>query len=372
MEEEEKPTILYIDDEEDNLVVFKAAFRRDYKIFTALSADEGMEILKNNSIPIIITDQRMPSMTGIQFLQSLPDEPETIRMILTGFSDIEAVIEAINTGKVYRYITKPWNKDELKITLDKAYETFNLRHRNRILIEELQTANETLEEKVADRTETINKQKVEIEDLLLNILPSEIADELKKFGKSAPRKYENATVMFADIHNFTKIGETLTPELLVDELDRCFRAFDDIIEKYEIEKIKTVGDAYLCVGGLPTADSAHPEKVINAALEMQHYMESYRKEKEKTGGIGFSIRIGVHSGPVVAGVVGAKKFAYDIWGDTVNTAARMESSCEVNKINISSSTYEFIKNKFICTYRGKIEAKNKGEIDMYYVESQIG
>jgi len=370
MEEHEKPSILYIDDEEDNLVVFNAAFRRDYKIYTAHSAAEGFEILKTKDIQIIITDQRMPSMTGIQFLQSLPDEPEAIRMILTGFSDIEAVIEAINTGKVYRYITKPWNKDELKITLDKAYETFNLRKRNRILIEELRSANENLEEKVADRTETINRQKIEIEDLLLNILPSEIAEELKKFGKSTPRKYENATVMFADIHNFTLIGETLTPELLVDELDKCFRAFDAIIEKYGIEKIKTVGDAYLCVGGLPTADETHPEKVVSAALNMQRYMEKYRTEKEKVGGIGFSIRIGIHSGPVIAGVVGAKKFAYDIWGDTVNTAARMESSCEINKINISSSTYELVKSRFICTYRGKIEAKNKGEIDMYYVEGE--
>jgi len=368
MEEQEKPSVLYIDDEEDNLVVFKAAFRRDYKIFTALSAEEGLKILHDNSIPIIITDQRMPTMTGIQFLQSLPDEPETIRMILTGFSDIEAVIDAINTGKVYRYITKPWDRDELKITLDKAIETFSLRKRNRILIEELKIANENLEEKVADRTNTINKQKQEIEDLLLNILPPETADELRKFGKAVPRKYDSATVMFADIHNFTKMGETLSPELLVDELDKCFRAFDNIIDKYDIEKIKTVGDAYLCVGGLPAVGTGHPEQVILAAIDMQKYMNDYRIEKEKTGGIGFSIRVGIHSGPVVAGVVGAKKFAYDIWGDTVNTAARMESSCEVNKINISQTTFEFVKDKFTCTYRGKIEAKNKGEIDMYYVE----
>lgn len=371
MEEQEKPSVLYIDDEEDNLVVFKAAFRRDYKIFTALSAQEGFEILKANVIPIIITDQRMPTMTGIQFLQSLPDEPETIRMILTGFSDIEAVIDAINTGKVYRYITKPWDKDELKITLDKAIETFSLRRRNRILIEELQEANENLEEKVSDRTNTINVQKQEIEDLLLNILPPETAEELKKFGKAIPRKYESATVMFADIHNFTKMGELLTPELLVDELDKCFRAFDAIVEQYDIEKIKTVGDAYLCVGGLPTTTNGHPERVVYAAIAMQQYMENYRNEKQVSGGVGFSIRIGIHSGPVVAGVVGAKKFAYDIWGDTVNTAARMESSSEVNKINISQTTYEFVKDKFKCQYRGKIEAKNKGEIDMYYVEEEI-
>src|SRR4051812_42751386 len=148
----EKYNVLYVDDEEDNLVVFRSAFRRFFRIFTATSGAEGLDIMEKEDISLIITDQRMPNMTGIQFLQQLPEEPENIRMILTGFSDVEAIIEAINTGKVYRYITKPWDKDELKITIDNAMEALSLRRRNRQLIHELQEANENLEQKVVERT----------------------------------------------------------------------------------------------------------------------------------------------------------------------------------------------------------------------------
>ena len=368
MEEKEKYSILYIDDEEDNLVVFKAAFRRYYNIHTATSGQEGLSILQNIPIPLIITDQRMPEMTGIQFLQELPESPETIRMILTGFSDIEAVIEAINTGKVYRYITKPWDKEDLKITIDKALESFELKKNNRQLVNELKLANEHLEEKVAERTATVNKQKEEIENLLLNILPPEVADELKQKGKASPRRYDLATVMFADIQDFTRIAEALSPERIVDELDTSFSAFDNIMEKYNLEKIKTIGDAYLCAGGLPVPDENAAENTIRAAIEMQEFIKQHNAQKAGNGGPQFTVRIGIHSGPLVAGVVGAKKFAYDIWGDTVNTASRMETSGEAGKINISQTTYNLVKDKFKFTYRGKIEAKNKGEIDMYFVE----
>ena len=155
--------ILYVDDEEDNLTVFNSAFRREYKVHLALSGQEGLEILKKNEIHLIITDQRMPEMTGIQFLEKIiPDYPDCIRMILTGFSDIEAIIQAINTGRVYRYITKPWNKEELKINIDKGLETYHLREQNRKLIEDLKVANKTLEQKVRERTKKVEDQNREI------------------------------------------------------------------------------------------------------------------------------------------------------------------------------------------------------------------
>jgi class 3 adenylate cyclase len=155
---------------------------------------------------------------------------------------------------------------------------------------------------------------------------------------------------------------------LVEEINYCYSEFDRIITKYDIEKIKTIGDSYMCAAGLPVPENNHAENIIRAGLEMQSFMEKNKKEKEARNQIFFELRMGIHSGPVVAGVVGTKKFAYDIWGDTVNTAARMESSGEVGKVNISGTTYELVKDKFSCTHRGKIEAKNKGMIDMYFID----
>ncbi len=217
-------------------------------------------------------------------------------------------------------------------------------------------------------TRLIAAEKRKSDDLLLNILPAEVASELKESGHSKAKNYDMATVLFADIKNFTGAAEKMTPTQLVTEIDYYFKNFDQIVGNYKIEKIKTIGDAYLCVGGLPKADVDNAYYVICAALEMQEFMKRTKAEKEKAGGIYFEIRIGIHTGPLIAGIVGLRKFAYDIWGDTVNIAARMEQHGEEGKINISGTTYELVKGKFSCTHRGKIEAKNKGQIDMYFVD----
>ncbi len=217
----------------------------------------------------------------------------------------------------------------------------------------------------------IKEEKKRSDELLLNILPEETAEELKQTGTAKAKRFDMVSVMFTDFKNFTQASELLSPEELVKEIDTCFSAFDAIITKHGIEKIKTIGDAYMCVAGLPVEKATHAEDVIKAGLEMQAYIEENKKEKQAKNEIFFELRLGVHSGPVVAGVVGTKKFAYDIWGDAVNTASRMESSGEIGKVNISGSTYELVKNKFNCTYRGKVQAKNKGEIDMYFVDGKI-
>ncbi len=221
-----------------------------------------------------------------------------------------------------------------------------------------------------EKNKLIEDERERSDDLLKNILPASIAEELKEHGKAKAQRYENATVMFSDFVNFTKISEQLTPEQLVQELDTCFRGFDQIIAQYKLEKIKTIGDAYMVAHGLKDRVTV-PLDIIKAAIDMQEFLEDLKAEKMRQGLPYFEARIGIHSGPVVAGVVGLNKFAYDIWGDTVNIAARMEANCDPGKVNISEKTYSLVKYNFNCRYRGKISAKNKGQIDMYYVESKV-
>ncbi len=214
----------------------------------------------------------------------------------------------------------------------------------------------------------IAAEKERSDNLLLNILPEETAEELKQNGKATPKHYETVSVLFTDFKGFTKIAEKLTPQELVAELNHCFLEFDFIIDEFNLEKIKTIGDAYMCAGGIPIKNTTNPVDIVHAGLKIKEYMEHLKKVREEKGEDYWELRIGIHTGPVIAGVVGKNKFAYDIWGDAVNTASRMESSGVPGKVNISGTTYELVKDHFECTYRGKIQAKNKGEIDMYIVE----
>jgi adenylate cyclase len=204
--------------------------------------------------------------------------------------------------------------------------------------------------------------------LLLNILPEDVAKELEETGGSKAKAYTMVTVMFTDFKDFTKVSEKVSAEMLVQEIHHCFSAFDNILQQYRIEKIKTIGDAYMCASGLPVSNYTHASDMIHCAFEIRKFMLERKKEKELKEEIPFELRLGIHTGPVVAGIVGIKKYAYDIWGDTVNLASRMEQNSEAGKINISGTTYELVKDKFKCEHRGKISAKNKGEIDMYFVE----
>jgi len=213
-------------------------------------------------------------------------------------------------------------------------------------------------------TKLISEEKKKSEDLLLNILPVQVAEELKEKGMVHAQHYDNVTVLITDFVGFTNVAERFSPKQLVGELHACFKAFDGMLDRYNIEKIKTVGDAYLAVSGLPSANPNHAADMVAVAINMRDFMQ-YRKTQ--LGDATFEMKIGVHTGSVVAGIVGVKKFAYDIWGDTVNLAARMEQNCEPGKINISESTYQLVKDKYDCEYRGEIQAKNKGKLKMYFV-----
>jgi class 3 adenylate cyclase len=219
----------------------------------------------------------------------------------------------------------------------------------------------------------IQKEKDRSEELLLNILPQEVAEELKSKGEAEAKLINHVTVLFTDFKGFTAISEKVTPRQLVHDLHECFSAFDRIMEKHGIEKIKTIGDAYMAAGGLPTPNETHALDVVKAALEIRDFIAQGKALKQAQGLPYFEVRIGVHTGPVVAGIVGVKKFAYDIWGDTVNTASRMESSGEAGQVNISESTYALVREQagslFRFTPRGKVQAKGKGEMEMYFVEN---
>lgn len=215
----------------------------------------------------------------------------------------------------------------------------------------------------------IKAGKKRSDELLLNILPAEVAEELKAKGSADAKQFDEVTVMFTDFKGFTQISEKLSAQELVAEIHTCFKTFDYIIEKHNIEKIKTIGDSYMCAGGLPVTNTTNAIDVVNAAIEIQTFMLQHSAQRKNEGKEVFEVRIGIHTGPVVAGIVGIKKFAYDIWGDTVNIASRLENGGEAGKVNISGATHQLVKDKFKCTHRGKIRAKNKGEIDMYFVEN---
>ncbi len=215
-------------------------------------------------------------------------------------------------------------------------------------------------------SQTLNQERRKSERLLLNILPESIATELKQRDRVAPRNYRSASVLFTDFVGFTKIAERLSPEQLIEELDFCFRSFDAITKRHRLEKIKTIGDSYMAAGGLPEPNATHAVDCVRAAFEIQSFMAETQERKTTAGKPYWALRLGINSGPLIAGVIGQEKFAFDVWGDTVNTASRLESSGVPGRVNISEATYHLVRDFFACEFRGMIAAKNKGDLNMYF------
>jgi class 3 adenylate cyclase len=228
----------------------------------------------------------------------------------------------------------------------------------------LETTNEILEH----QSKELAREREKSEELLLNILPYTVAKQLKTKGYSNLRKYRMVTVMFTDFKGFTQLAEKIPTEQLIERLSFYFDKYDNIIDPHYIEKIKTIGDAYMCAGGLPLRNKSNPIDVTLASLAIQDFTNTVMEEQIEKNEIPWGLRLGIHTGEVIAGVIGTTKFAYDIWGDTVNTASRMESTGAVGKVNISEDTYAYIKDYFDCTYRGKVNVKHKGEMEMYFVD----
>ena len=307
--------------------------------------DEVIELAEKNSQRVILKDAKLVLSEYYSSLGDYKNALDTFR------SYTELKDELLNINNL-----KQLGELKLKYDIEKKEKEAEIHQLKSVELKEA--------------FDNLHKEKMRSDKLLLNILPEEVAEELKQTGTSKARHFGSATVMFIDIRNFTTISQTLSPDELVSEIDFLFRGFDEIIRQHNVEKIKTIGDAYMCATGIPVADPDHAEHMAVAAFEILDFMEKHKKERQKENKIYFEIRIGINSGALVAGIVGSSKFAYDIWGDTVNTAARMEQSGEVGKINISGNTYLLLKDKYNFTHRGKIFAKNKGEIDMYFMGSK--
>ncbi|MFK8037552.1 MAG: adenylate/guanylate cyclase domain-containing protein [Crocinitomicaceae bacterium] len=268
---------------------------------------------------------------------------------------------------IYQIRVAQIRNQKVKLELEVVKRTRRISEQNKQIIEQ-NTQVEIQKEKIEQQKELIQKEKEKVEGILLNILPEGTAAELISKGKSKARYYKRVTVMFTDFVGFSKIAENMKPQDLVRQLDSYFTNFDKIISRFDLEKIKTIGDAYMCAGGVPIRNKSNAIEVVLAALAIQEFMLNYNTEQEKKGKESWNIRIGINTGEVTAGVIGSKRFAYDIWGSTVNQAQRMEMHGEPNTVNVSGNTYEIIAPYFLCNYRGKIQTKHNGTLDMYFVE----
>ncbi len=392
--------------------------QHDCAVVVAKNGKKALQMIAPEKPSLVISDIVMPEMDGYELCKAIKHDPATRDIpviLLTSLSNPHDIIRGLECG-ANSFIVKPYNEDILfsrisdvlsnrhlggsaflqnigieiffdgqryNITSDRvqiislllsSYDTAV--QKNQELIEakqQVEASNKLLEkqnQELIGLNEAINAEKEKSDRLLLNILPRVTAEELKEKGSATPRSYELTTIMFTDFKDFTRVAEQLRPEELIQELSQCFFAFDEIIERYELEKIKTIGDAYMCAGGIPVPNATHPMDVVAAGLAMQQWMSIHNDERAARGEPTWGLRIGIHTGPLVAGVIGKKKFVYDIWGDAVNVASRMESSGEAGKVNISGNTYALVKDYFDCEFRGQIYAKNKGNVDMYFVHVQ--
>ncbi|MDX2359973.1 MAG: adenylate/guanylate cyclase domain-containing protein [Crocinitomicaceae bacterium] len=355
--------ILVVDDKPDNLRTLVDQMERMHLNIQALQetdARNAFEIAQLEVPDLIITDWEMPDMNGIEFIEALQISKYTREIpvimctgIMTSSLNLKTALDA---GAV-DYIRKPVDPLEFQARVLSMLQ----------LGDSFKTIQQQMKQLESQKQE-IAQEKLKSDHLLENILPKEIAKELKLNGVAKPRSFDSVTVMFTDFVGFTSYAEGTSPEELVQELNACFCAFDEIVLRHGVEKIKTIGDAYMCAGGLPVSNDSHPFDVYKAAKEIVDFMEIRKKQHIENGTDYLNLRIGIHTGPIIAGTVGINKFQYDIWGDTVNLASRIESNGEAGKINISESTYLLIKEKVNCSYRGEIDVKGKGKQKMYFTD----
>jgi class 3 adenylate cyclase len=338
IEDDEFITMMY----EDHL---EAADQATFQVTAYTELQAGLEALNENDFDVLLLDLNLPDSDYNKTISIIPSIAFKVPIIImTSTNDEKLALKTMNMG-AQDYL----NKDKL----DKV-----------LFIRSILYAVERQQLKL-----DLQKAKEKSDELLHNILPANVILEIRENGKASAREFEKATILFTDFVGFTQISSRLSAAELVQELDVCFRAFDDIVKSHKLEKIKTIGDAYLAAGGLSDADDDSARRMVSAGLEMQEYIKLRKEARESLGLPAFEMRVGVHTGSVAAGIVGTLKFQYDIWGDAVNVASRMESNGEVGEVNVSDQTYQLLRSSgdFIFTCRGEIDIKGKGLMEMWRV-----
>ncbi len=347
-----RATILVVDDTPQNLSLMSDLLDADFNVKLAPSGVRALKIVSNSPPDLVLLDIMMPEMDGYEVCRRLKADPATKDipvMFVTAMSEIENEEEGLSVGAV-DYITKPISPPIVLARINN------------------QLALKFAADEMRRYTVAIEKERERARELLHNILPVEVAAELSETGTVKPVRHESVSILFTDFSGFTQASATMPAARMVAELSEIFSAFDEICDRFGVEKIKTIGDAYMAVAGVPKECDDHGQRCARAGLAMAEFLA----QRNSQAAFKWQIRIGIHSGPVVSGVVGKRKYTYDIWGDTVNVAARMESSGEPGKVNVSAYTYDLIRSDFNCEYRGKVDAKGKGPMDMYFVQGPVG
>jgi class 3 adenylate cyclase len=346
-------SVLVVDDNEVNRDLLARRLQRQGHVVTvAVDGSQALELMRSAPFDLVLLDIMMPQMNGYEVLEHLKAD-EKLRYIpvimISAVDDIDSIVRCIELG-AEDYLSKPFNPVLLKARISACLEKKRLRDQEQAYLQ-----------KLADEQE-------KSERLLLNILPKAIAERLKQGEITIADSFADVTVMFADLVGFTKLSTHLSPAELVELLNEIFSAFDELADRYGLEKIKTIGDAYMVVGGLPTPSGDHAEAIAEMAIEIQATIAKVRTKSDRQ----LSIRIGIHTGPVEAGVIGTKKFTYDLWGDTVNTASRMESQGIPGGIQVTVATYDRLRDKYVFEERGIIQVKGKGDMMTYLLLGRKG
>lgn len=343
--------LLVVDDGESNRDLLKRRLNKQgFEVEVAENGQQALQMIRSQNFELVLLDIIMPEMNGYQVLEVLKKDKELSRIpviMISALDEIDSVVRCIEMG-AEDYLQKPFNQVILNAKISATLERKRLRDRERDYLEQLK----------------IEQQKSE--KLLLNILPKPIADRLKKGERTIADSFAEVTVLFSDLVGFTELSTDISAADLVEKLNQIFLAFDRLTEKHGLEKIKTIGDAYMLVGGVPTPRADHVEAVADMAIEMLDEIDWLNERNHED----FKIRVGIHTGPIVAGVIGKNKFNYDLWGDTVNIASRMESQGIPDNVQVSEATYQHIKDKFVFERRGPIDVKGKGKMVTYLLRGR--